>query len=501
MKKLPLLLLSCVAFAQTPAFDVADVHVSKPGTMRQGGMLPGSGRLEFRGFSLSELIQFAYNIDDSMIVDAPKWLGFDTFDVFAKGARGSSDETVKLMLRTLLADRFKLVFHTVDKPLPAFVMIAGKRVLMKQAAEGSDTDCQPKSGVREDGPAWECKNVTMASFAERIHQYANGYINHPVVDQTGLKGGYDFTLQWTGRGNWDKAHEGTTVFEALDKQLGLKLEEKKVPVPVMAIDSVNETPTPNAPGVTEKLPVTATEFEVAEIKRSAPGTKEGGGFKPGGRIDIQALSIKDILPFVFDVDANMIVGIPKWMETDRYNIVAKPPAQVSMDALRVMLRSLFIEQFKMETHKEEQPVSVWVMTVAKRGSKLEKADGAERQGCKPGPLVNDMVSTACKATTMAQFAETFHRFAGGYLDHTVVDETGLKDSYDFTISWTPVQRLQGMRSAAQQPAAGGAGVSADPGGLTFFEAAERQLGLKFDSQKRPMQVIVIDKASPPVADQ
>jgi uncharacterized protein (TIGR03435 family) len=58
-----------------------------------------------------------------------------------------------------------------------------------------------------------------------------------------------------------------------------------------------------------------------------------------------------------------------------------------------------------------------------------------------------------------------------------------------------------MRSAAQQPAAGGAGVSADPGGLTFFEAAERQLGLKFDSQKRPMQVIVIDKASPPVADQ
>jgi uncharacterized protein (TIGR03435 family) len=76
----------------------------------------------------------------------------------------------------------------------------------------------------------------------------------------------------------------------------------------------------------------------------------------------------------------------------------------------------------------------------------------------------------------------------------VVDETGLTDAYNFELSWTPKGRL-----TPQAPAADGA--ARDPGGLTFFEAADRQLGVKFESQKRPMQVIVIDKASPLVADQ
>jgi uncharacterized protein (TIGR03435 family) len=138
MKTALFALFSCVAFAQT--FDMADVHVSKAGTMRQGGMIPGSGRMEFRGLSLSDLIQFAWGIDDDMISGAPKWLGFDTFDVFARGKRGSSDETMKLMLRALLRDRFKLVFHTVDKPLTAFVMTVGKKMLMKEAHEGEETD-------------------------------------------------------------------------------------------------------------------------------------------------------------------------------------------------------------------------------------------------------------------------------------------------------------------------------------------------------------------------
>lgn len=89
---------------------------------------------------------------------------------------------------------------------------------------------------------------------------------------------------------------------------------------------------------------------------------------------MQAISIKDLLPFVYDVEPNMIVGIPKWLESDRYSIIAKPPTEVSMDALRVMLRNLFIEQFKLETHKEEQQVQVYVMTVSKKGLKMEKAE-------------------------------------------------------------------------------------------------------------------------------
>lgn len=499
MKKALLALVSCVAVAQTPIFDVADVHVSKPGTTRQGGAIPGSGRIEFRGLSLSELIQFAYGIDDDMITNAPKWLGYSQFDVFAKGKRGSSDETVKLMMQALIADRFKLVFHKVDKPMPAFVMTVGKKNLMKEAPEGEDSDCQPMPGGEEGTLTLHCTNITMPVFADRFHRYAGGYLTHPVIDQTGLKGGYDFTIRWTGRGILDTKHEGTSFFEAAERQLGLKIEEKKAPLPAMAIDSVNETPTPNAPGVKENLPVEATEFEAAVIKKSAPGVQQGGSpFKPGGRIDIQAMSIKDIFPFLFDVDSTQIVGMPKFLD-EKYSIIAKAPAEVGVDSLKVMLRALIIDQFKMATHKEDQPVTVWVMSVSKKGLKMEKSSGGEASGCKPGGIVNDMVHWTCKATTMAQFGEQFHQYANGYLDHAVVDETGLTDRFNFEISWTPRGKLQAAGGA--KPADGNGPVANDPGGLSFFEAAERQLGVKFESQKRPMQVMVIDKASPLTADQ
>jgi uncharacterized protein (TIGR03435 family) len=138
------------------------------------------------------------------------------------------------------------------------------------------------------------------------------------------------------------------------------------------------------------------------------------------------------------------------------------------------------------------------MTVSKRGLKIEKSGGAEAAGCKPGGLVNDMIHWTCKGTTMAQFGDQFHRYAGGYLDHPVVDETGLTDRYNFELAWTPRGRLQTTTPTA---AGGGTGVASDPGGLSFFEAADRQLGIKFDAQKRPMQVTVIDKASPLSADQ
>jgi hypothetical protein len=125
-------------------------------------------------------------------------------------------------------------------------------------------------------------------------------------------------------------------------------------------------------------------------------------------------------------------------------------------------------------------------------------------GCKRG-VENDMITCTCKSTTMALFTEQIHRAAPGYFDHPVVDETGLTGAFDFTISWTPRGRLQGGggRGGDAPPpekSAGGAPVASDPGGLSVFEAADKMLGLKFESQKRPMAVIVIDKISPLAAE-
>jgi uncharacterized protein (TIGR03435 family) len=87
----------------------------------------------------------------------------------------------------------------------------------------------------------------MASFTEKIHQWANGYVTHPAVDQTGLKGGYDFTLHWTSRGALDSTPDGIGAIDAVEKQMGLKLTAGTYPLPAMVIDSVNKTPSPNAP--------------------------------------------------------------------------------------------------------------------------------------------------------------------------------------------------------------------------------------------------------------
>jgi len=96
---------------------------------------------------------------------------------------------------------------------------------------------------------------------------------------------------------------------------------------------------------------------------------------------------------------------------------------------------------------------------------------------------------------MAQFAEKIRQVAGGYLDHPVVDLTGLKGVYDFAVSWTPVGRLRAATSGGadgRQPA-GDAPSAADPStGLTVFEAVDKQLGLKLAAQKYPMPVLVID---------
>jgi uncharacterized protein (TIGR03435 family) len=486
MKSTLLLLVSCVAFAQTPAFEVADVHVSKSGARPQGGILPG-GRVELHGFTLLNLIAFAYGIDDDMVVGGPKWLDTDRFDVNAKGPKNLTDEAAKPLLQALLADRFKLTLHSEPKPAPAFALTVGKKLLIKEAAGSDDGGCEPK--VDMPWISFVCKNLTMAQFAERVHQWAGGYLDHPVVDQTGLKGGYDFTIRWTNRGQLANTPDGLSIFDAVDKELGLKLEAKKLPVPAIVIDSVNQTPTPNAPGVKENLPVSATEFEVADVKMSRPDEKMNGRILPSGRVDLEAFPLRDAIKFAYDIQDDSGLVAPKWLETAKFDIHANAGSAVSMEALRTMMKSLLADRFKLTVHKEDQPVPVYVLVAGKK-PKLEPSTGADRAGCKRS-VPNNMMLYECKSTTMAQFAEGIHQIAGGYLgDHPMIDGTELTGTYDFSLTWTPVQALKGPGRGGAAPA--DAGVASDPGGLTVFEAIERQLGLKVETQKRPMPVVVID---------
>jgi len=475
---------------------MADVHVAPPGeATRGGGFIPG-GRFEVRGATMLSLISMAYGMyGDDKIQGGPGWLDTDKFDIIAKVPAGTPENAFQPMLQALLADRFKLAVHNDTKPLPIFALIAGKRPLLKESAAPGDAECRISV---TDVRIYTCHSMTMEGFAERLPGVAAAYLNHPLMDFTGLKGAYDFALHWTGRNAAPAARGGDTdppltisVFEAVDKQLGLKIEPRQEPTPVIVVDHVNQTPTDNAPGVTKSLPPVPTEFEVAEIKVSKPGAQPGGSINPG-RVEVFAITMKEMLNFAYDVQEESITGGPKWMDTDHFDVVAKTPTAVPFEDMRVMLQNLIVQKFKFTFHKEDQPMPVFALTVGKRTAKLKDADPSNRSACKAS--IGDGTRTfTCQNTTMAQFAEKARGAAPGYVNHPVVDLTGLKGAYDFAITWTPSQLLGGAAGRGGDQPPGGAPVASTPNGsITFFEAIDKQLGLKLESKKYPQPVMVID---------
>jgi uncharacterized protein (TIGR03435 family) len=207
----------------------------------------------------------------------------------------------------------------------------------------------------------------------------------------------------------------------------------------------------------------------------------------------------------------MLAGAPKWLNVTRYSVVARSSSaiagsadalQIDIDDLRLMLRALLIDRFKLAAHFEDRPVTAY--TLVADNPKLQKADPVNRTGCKEGPAPgakdprdsNPMLSRlmTCRNMSMAELAEDLSRIAGGYLRHPVVDATGIAGAWDFTLSFTPAARMATAGPSGNDNAPGNSvlGASDPTGGLTIFDALRRQLGVKLEMQKRPMPVLVID---------
>ena len=510
------------ATASMAAFDAADVHVraptSNPTPFMTGGVLRG-GRYDLRNATMLDLIRTAYDVEPEMVLGGPNWLERDRFDVIAKAPASTSPATVRVMLQALLADRFKLVLHKDSKPVPAYALTAGKGKPKLKEASGQGAGCQPQPQNPKAGPVAyvvvSCRSITMADFAKNLRFIGFGYLTGPVTDLTGLTGAFDFDLKWTPRPLLVQAGaDAIPLFDAVDSQLGLKLDLQSVPTPVLVVDSVNQRPTENPSGVAQNLPAPPpAEFDVADIKLSPPDANQMGRLQPGGRLDLQGFTLKTLIDLAWDLnDDEMLVGAPKWLGTTRYSLIAKSstaiagPAnapQVDIDDLRLMLRALLVERFKLTTHTEDRPVTAYTLVADK--PKLKKADPANRTGWKEGPApdAKDPRNTSpalsrlvtAQNMTMAQFAEDLQRMAPGYIHNPVVDATGLEGAWDFTLSFTPVGALTGgggRGGDAGQPA-GAAPMASDPtGGLSLFDAVNKQLGLKLEMRKRVMPVLVID---------
>jgi uncharacterized protein (TIGR03435 family) len=399
-----------------------------------------------------------------------------------------------------------------------------------KSAGGSDTaSCIPKQLTFPTDPndlanfpdiQVACHNLTSAAVAENLHNMAGGYLDHDVVDMTHLEGSFDFDLTWTGRAALAaKGRDGISVFDAVDKQLGLKLELKDVPLPGLVVDHVNRNPTANPAGVATALAAAAARFEVASIKPADPSKPPFTGLLyTGGSQMTAGGTLREMIALALQVPLNVandtVIGLPKSADTQRWMIEAKvpstgegapqvvngrptpPPLSVGLE----MLRGELVSQFELKTHVESRELTVYALALGKNKPTFTQANDSERSECKPDPnapkpAANVPGMIACKNTTMEQLAQLLQQRAGAYMDHPVVDATGLTGGWDFLIGWTPRAVLEKAPSNPD-PNSTAPAVAADPnGGISVFDAMEKELGLKLVKQKKSIPVIVVDHVS------
>jgi uncharacterized protein (TIGR03435 family) len=255
-------------------FEVANIRPSEPGATESGRIQ--NGRIDFQGITMKDLIKTAWEIDDAdddVIVGGPKWLDVDRFTIVAKAASSMSAsgqqldfEAMQQMLKALLIDRFKIASHSDTQPVTVYALVAAKPK-MKPADPSNRTGCKNAATTNVTSALSRtvtCQNISMAQFADKLSSIAGGYIDHPVVDLSSIDGSWDFTLSFSpkralqfggGRGGDAQGNGGAGVaidpngavslFEALEKQLGVRLEQRKHPMLVLVIDHIEEKPTDN----------------------------------------------------------------------------------------------------------------------------------------------------------------------------------------------------------------------------------------------------------------
>jgi len=298
--------------------------------------------------------------------------------------------------------------------------------------------------------------------------------------------------------------------------------------------------TPLALGAQAPQPAaSALAFEVASIKPNNSGDGRVMLGNQPGRFTATNVTLRMLIRNAYQLQDFQISGGPGWLNSDHFDIVAKidPAVQEAIaaarggigraafpgqgpNALQLMIRSLLADRFKLVAHHETKEQTIYALVVArtdgKLGPALKKSDidcaalmaSARARGQaappptgppQPGQRMPCAVrigpdNLSASAGTLAQFAQSLGTFVG----RIVVDQTGLTGGYDIDLTWTPDQMPQ---RAAGTP--GGQpvrinGVDIDPNGPSIFTAVQEQLGLKLDSQKGPVEMLVIDRAERPV---
>lgn len=236
---LPALLIACAAWAQ-PAFEAASLKPNKSPDFNST-FNTRSDNVEAKNLPLRELLIQAFELKSYQLV-GPEWLSNERFDIVAKAPFGTGDdEKLMPLLRTLLIERFKLQTHREKRQLPCFALVVTKDGFKPREVEPGPGGMG--STTSEGGGELKAEKTTMDTFVE----WMSREVQRPVIDATGLKGSYDFTLKYSKE--YANRLAGLDKYPilslAIQEQLGLRLDKRVAPVDVVVIDRAERVPAEN----------------------------------------------------------------------------------------------------------------------------------------------------------------------------------------------------------------------------------------------------------------
>lgn len=237
------------------------------------------------------------------------------------------------------------------------------------------------------------------------------------------------------------------------------------------------------------------QFEVASLKPSQPAGRGAiTGIRPaagGQRYEATNCTIKTMIGVAYRLKPEQIVGGPEWLDTDRYDMEAKAEKASNGDELHVMLMNMLVDRMQLKFHHEKKEMRMYALTAGPGETRLtphEAANGGEPWIEQSQPKFLHM---KMKATSVSMDYFAFRLGLG--MDLPVVDLTGLKGDYDFSLEYTRDLPLTFPENGLIN------GEAPDTSGPTIFQAV-KQLGLELKAQRGPVDVIVIDRAEKPAAN-
>lgn len=261
-----------------------------------------------------------------------------------------------------------------------------------------------------------------------------------------------------------------------------------------------------------QTPADKPKFEVASVRENkADDGKIMIGIQPGGRFNAVNVPLWDLIRQAYAVQRTQLVGTPDWAETARYDIVAKAEGDIQgtppggpAGPLNFMLQDLLEDRFKLRAHRETREMAIYALTLARADGKLGEGLRAstvdcaamrgrggrmgppaglpppgERPQCGMRVAPNQVMAGGTSLTQLTQMLSQFTQ-------RIVIDRTGLKGTFDIDLTFTPERMPQGP------PPPGAPPLTIDPNGPSLFTALQEQLGLKLESERAPVEVLVID---------